>query len=67
MECTRCFIGRCVVLCVQVEWFVGGGNECKLGGGGEVQVRVRWEKEGFVWKLSDSCHRNALHQVDTYV
>jgi hypothetical protein len=24
------------------------------------------EREGFVWKLSDSCHQHALHQVDTY-
>jgi hypothetical protein len=32
-----------------------------------VKVRVRWETEGFVWKLSDSCHQHALHQVDTYV
>ncbi len=59
---------RCVVVCV-----------CKLGGSlaGEmnvgwvvvwlVKVRVRWETEGFVWKLSDSCHQHALHQVDTYV
>ncbi len=28
---------------------------------------VHWETEGFVWKLSDSCHQHALHQVDTYV
>jgi hypothetical protein len=28
---TRWFLGRCVVLCVQVGWFVGGGDECKLG------------------------------------
>jgi hypothetical protein len=32
-----------------------------------VQVRVRWETEGFVWKLSDSCHQHACHEVDTYV
>ncbi len=25
IECTRWFIGRCVVLCVQVGWFDGGG------------------------------------------
>ncbi len=25
IECTRWFIGGCVVLCVQVGWFVGGG------------------------------------------
>ncbi len=37
------------------------GKECKLGGG-QVQVRVRWEAEGFVWKLFDSCHQHALHQ-----
>ncbi len=30
MECTRWYIGRCVVLRVQVGWFVGGGDECKL-------------------------------------
>ncbi len=29
------------------------GSECKLSGG--------------LWKLSDSCQRHALHQVDTYV
>jgi hypothetical protein len=23
--------------------------------------------EGLMWKLSDSCHQHALHQVDTYV
>ncbi len=33
IEFTRWFIGRCVVLCVQVGRFVGGGYECKLGGG----------------------------------
>jgi hypothetical protein len=27
------FIGRCVVLCVQVGVFVGEGSECKLCGG----------------------------------
>jgi hypothetical protein len=32
-----------------------------------VQVRVRWETEGLVWKLSDSCHQHAWHQVDTCV
>ncbi len=31
---TRCFIGRCVVSCVQVEWLVRGGSECKFRGGG---------------------------------
>ena len=25
IECSRWFIERCVVLCVQVGWFVGGG------------------------------------------
>jgi hypothetical protein len=25
IECTRWFFERCVVLCVQVGWFVGGG------------------------------------------
>ena len=25
------------------------------------------ETEGFVWKVSASCHQHALHQVDTYV
>jgi len=46
IECTRGFIARCVViLCVQVGWFVGGGNKCNFC----------WETEGFVWKLSDSC------------
>jgi hypothetical protein len=34
VECTRSFIGRCVVLHVHVGWFVGGGNECKFCGGG---------------------------------
>jgi hypothetical protein len=34
---------------VQVGVFVGGGSECKLYGG---EVRVRWETEGFMWKLS---------------
>jgi hypothetical protein len=24
-----------------------------------VKVRVRWKTEGFVWKLSDSCHQHA--------
>ena len=24
-----------------------------------VKVRVRWETEGFVWKVSDSCHQHA--------
>jgi hypothetical protein len=67
IECTRWFIGRCVVLCVQVGWFVGGGNECKSCGGGLDQVRVCWETEGFLWKLSDSCHQKALHEVDTDV
>jgi hypothetical protein len=33
-ECSRWFIGRCVVLCVQVGGFVGGGNESKFCGGG---------------------------------
>jgi hypothetical protein len=48
IECTRWFIrGRCVVLCVQVGWFVGVGSWL-------VRVQVRWETEGFVWKLSDS-------------
>jgi hypothetical protein len=23
-----------------------------------LQVRMRWETEGFVWKLSDSCHQH---------
>jgi hypothetical protein len=36
IECARWFIGRCVVLCVQVVWFVGGGKECKFCGGGFV-------------------------------
>jgi hypothetical protein len=31
-----------------------------------VQVGVRWETDGFVWKLSDSCRQNALYQVDTW-
>ncbi len=25
-------------------------------------MRVRWETEGVVWKLSDSCHQRALRQ-----
>ncbi len=36
-----------MVLCVQVGWFVGVGSWL-------VRVQVRWETEGFVWKLSDS-------------
>ncbi len=28
---------------------------------------MRWETEGFVWKLSDSCQQHGLHQVDAYV
>ncbi len=31
-----------------------------------VQVGVRWETDGFVWKLSDSYHQNALYQVDMW-
>ena len=46
---------------LDVAWFC----VCKLGG--SLTVRVRWETEGFVWKLSDSRHQHALHQVDTYV
>ena len=30
-------------------------------------MRVRWETEGFVLKLCDSCHQHAWHQVDRYV
>ncbi len=57
---------------LEVAWFC----MCKLGGslagkmnvvGWLVQVRVRWETEGFVLKLSGACHQHALHQVDTYV
>jgi hypothetical protein len=47
-----------VVLCEQVGWLVGGDWLA--------QVRVRWETDGFVWKVSGSCHQHALHQVDTY-
>ncbi len=32
-----------------------------------VKVRVRWETDGFVWKLSDSCQQHTLRQFDTYV
>ena len=48
---TRWFLGRCVVLCVQVGWFVGGGNECKFCGGG------RWKCEcvGIQKGLCGSC------------
>ncbi len=36
-------------------------NFMVVGGGWlvEVRVRVRWETEGFVWKLCDSCHQHA--------
>jgi hypothetical protein len=49
---------------LDVAWFcvckLGGslaGDECKLGGGW-IKVRVRWETEGFAWKLSDFCHQH---------
>ncbi len=59
--------GNCVVLCVQVGWFVGGGNECKFCEGGWCKCECVGETEGFVRKLSESCHQHALHQVATYV
>jgi hypothetical protein len=49
IECTRWFIGRCVVLCAS--WVIRWRG---------MNVRV-------VWKLYDSCHQHALHQVDTYI
>ncbi len=53
IECTRWFIGRCVVFGVQVVvlWWL-------------VQVRVRWDTEGFVWKLSASCV-TSMHAIQS--
>ena len=71
---TRWFLGRCVVLCVQVgrgvRWRGGGMNvswvvvvRCKC----KCKCECVGRQKGSVWKLSDSCHQHALHQVDTYV
>jgi hypothetical protein len=60
----RCMLkdeGDWVVLFEQVGWVVGGGNECKLCGGGRCKCELRWKTEGLVWKLSDSCQQHALH------
>ncbi len=32
-----------------------------------MQVLMRCETEGFVWKLADSCRQYALQEVETYV
>ncbi len=54
IEYTRFFIRRCVVLCVQVGWLVGGESECQCCGCGWGKCELRWKTEEFVWKLSDS-------------
>jgi hypothetical protein len=64
IECTRWLIGRCLVLCVQVGWFVGGESECKFCGGGW----CKFECVGLQKGLCGSCLiRVSPHQVDTYV
>jgi hypothetical protein len=58
-------------VCKLVGGFVGGGMNvswvvvvrCKC----KCKCECVGRQKGFVWRLSDSCHQHALHQVDTYV
>jgi hypothetical protein len=59
MECTRWCIGRCVVLRVQVGWFVGGVNASWVVVSESASASASGDTERFVRKWSDSCHQHA--------
>ncbi len=67
IEGTRWLIGRCVVLCVHVGWFVGWQGMNVSGVVVGESTSAFGDRRVCVEVLSDSCDQHVWHQFDTYV